>query len=158
MASAFDKGFTLLELVVVVMIISLLLGLVLPGLGNVNGSRLADDTARLGLVLNHARQEAMLSSRPWRLEVDLEENILRFQQHLGAEFVQVTRPPFSGALLHPEIALTELNINGQPVTETGQVYLFPTGEQDIFDLTLSFGEHQRVVSMGSLGAAEVRPQ
>lgn len=151
-------GVTLLELVVVIMIISLLLGLVLPGLGSVNGGGLAESTTRLKLLLNHARQEAMLTSRPWRLEIDLEENTLRFQQYLGTDFIQVTRAPFSGALLHPETVLNELNINGQPVTESGHVYLFPTGEQDFFDLAFSIGERRRIVSMGQLGAIEVRRQ
>ena len=151
-------GVTLLELVVVIMIISLLLGLVLPGLGSVNGGGLAESTTRLKLLLNHARQEAMLTSRPWRLEIDLEENTLRFQQYLGTEFIQVTRAPFSGALLHPETALSELNINGQPVTESGHVYLFPAGEQDFFDLAFSIGERRRIVSMGQLGTIEVRRQ
>ena len=157
-AFAVATGFTLLELVIVIALISVLLGLVLPGLGSVNGGGLAENTTRLKLLLNHARQEAMLTSRPWRLEIDLEEDTLRFQQYLGTEFIQVTRAPFSGALLHPDTALNELNINGQPVTESGHVYLFPTGEQDFFDLAFSIGERRRIVSMGQLGAIDVRHQ
>ena len=149
------RGFTLLELLVVIMIIGVLLSLVAPGLDSVRGRNLADSADRLCLTLNHARQEAVLSSRTWRLEIDPAENIFRFQQRLGAEFVQMNTPPFTESRLPPGVRLAELTINGQAVTEAGQVYLFPTGEQDAFSLTLLEGERRRVLSMGPLGPAEV---
>lgn len=150
------RGFTLLELLVVVMIVSVLLSLVLPGLDGGRGRYLADSADRLCLVLNHARQEAMLTSRPWRLEIDPGENTFRFQQRLGAEFVKINNPPFTETRLQPGIQLTELAINGQSVPETGRVYLFPTGEQDAFSLTLLEGERRRVLSMGPVGPAAVQ--
>lgn len=151
-----NAGFTLLELLVVIMIIAALLSLAAPGLDAVRGRGLAEAADRLCLTLNHARQEAVLASRPWRLEVDPEEKTLRFQHRLGAEFIPLSEPPFAQTRLQPGMEITALTINGQPVTGSGQVYLLPTGEQDAFSLTLSKGEHRRTLSMGSLGAAEVR--
>ena len=149
-------GFTLLELLVVIMIITALLSLVAPGLDAVRGRGLAEAADRLCLTLNHARQEAVLTSRPWRLEVDPEEKTLHFQHRLGAEFVPLSKPPFAQIRLQPGMEITELTINGQPVTGSGQVYLLPTGGQDAFSLTLTEGERRRTLAMGSLGAAEVR--
>ena len=144
-------GFTLLELLAVIMVISVLLSLVLPGLDGMRGRDLADTATRLALVINHARQEAMLSSRAWRLEIDPEENTFRFQQRSGTGFIQLSEPPFTEIRLNPDIRVVELEIKGQPVTETGQVYLFPTGGQDAFSLTLGGGDNRRVLSMGPLG-------
>lgn len=149
-------GFTLLELLAVIMVIGALLSLVAPGLDAVRGRGLADFANRLCLTINHARQEAALTSRPWRLEIDPVEKIIRFQRRRGAEFVPLNNPPFAETRLQPGIEITELTINGQPVADTGQVYLFPTGEQDTFSLTLAGGERQRTLSMGFVGAAEVR--
>lgn len=150
------RGFTLLELLVVIMLIGVLLSLVAPGLDGVRGSGLADTADRICLALNHARQEAMLSSRTWRLVIDPVEKTVRFQQRAGAEFVPLNTPPFAESRLQPGIRMAELTINGRDVTEAGQVYLFPSGEQDAFSLTLLEGERRRTLSMGPLGPAEVR--
>lgn len=149
------RGFTLLELLVVILIIGVLLSLVAPGLDRVRGRGLADTADRICLALNQARQEAMLSSRTWRLMIDPAEKIFRFQQRHGAEFVPLNTPPFTESRLQPGIQMAELAINGQDVTEAGQVYLFPSGEQDAFSLTLIEGERRRTLSMGPLGPAEV---
>ena len=149
------RGFTLLELLAVIMIIGVLLSLVAPGLDGVRGRGLADLTDRLCLTLNHARQEALLSSRTWRLEIDPVGKVFRFQQRLGAEFVPLNSPPFAETRLPPGIQLTGFTINGQAVTESGVVYLFPTGEQDSFSLALIEGERRRLLSMPPLGPAEV---
>ena len=150
------EGFSLLELLVVIMVIGALLSLVAPSLDAVRGRGLADFANRLCLTINHARQEAALTSRPWRLEIDLVEKIVRFQYRRGAEFVPLNNPPFAETRLQPGIEIAEFTINGQPVADTGQVYLFPTGEQDTFSLTLAEGERRHTLSMGSVGAAEVR--
>lgn len=152
--SAF-RGFTLLELLAVIMIIGVLLKLVATGLDSAGGRGLADSADRLRLTLNQARQEAMLSSQTWRLEIDPAENMYRFQRRRGTEFIQTNGQPFEETRLPPGIQLAEITINGQSVTESGLVYLFPTGEQDAFSLTLMEGTRGLVLSMAPLGPAEV---
>ena len=151
-----NAGFTLLELLVVIMIIAALLSLATPGLDALRGKGLAEAADRLCLTLNHARQEAVLTSRPWRLKIDPAEQLLSFEHRLGAEFVPLNKPPFAPTRLRPDVEISELIINSQPVAGAGQVYLLPTGEQDAFSLTLTEGERRRTLVMGSLGAAEVR--
>ena len=140
------------------MLIGVLLSLVAPGLDRARGGGLADSADRLCLTLNHARQEAVLTSRPWRLEVDPAEKTVRFRYRRDEEFIPLNNPPFTETRLPPGIEIAELTINGQPVAGSGQVYLFPTGAQDAFSLTLVEGERRRTLSMGSVGAAEVRHQ
>jgi len=140
------------------MLIGVLLSLVAPGLDRARGGGLADSADRLCLTLNQARQEAVLTSRPWRLEVDPAEKTVRFRYRRDEEFIPLNNPPFTETRLPPGIEIAELTINGQPVAGSGQVYLFPTGAQDAFSLTLVEGERRRTLSMGSVGAAEVRHQ
>ena len=150
-----DRGFTLLELLVVIMVIGILLGLVMPGAGIRSGQNLADAAERMSMIINQARQEAMFSSRTWRLEIDPEANVYRFQQRLEDEFVQVSREPFAETRLHPDISITELEINGQNTLGTGLVYLFPTGEQDTFRLSMQNNDRQRILSLGYLGPPQL---
>ena len=59
-------GLTLLELMVVLFIIGVLITFTVPAFIG-NRSRLLNDTAdRLVLLINQARQEAVLSSRIWQ--------------------------------------------------------------------------------------------
>lgn len=154
-------GFSLLELLVVIVIISVLLRLIMPGLSGAHGRDLADTAERLSMIINHARQEVVLSSRTWRLEINPEGNTYRFQEcllreRLGCEFIQISRKPFAETRLQPDISVNGLEIDGQVTAATGQVRFFPTGEQDAFRLTLQSGDSRRVISMGSLGPAGVR--
>lgn len=146
-------GFSLLELLVVVIIITVLLGLVMPGPGGARGRNLADVAERLSMIINHARQEAVLTSSVWLLEIDPVEHIYRFRQRPGFEFIQVARAPFAETRLQPDISFNELEINGLSALETGRVYLFPTGEQDTFRLVLQSGDSRQSIAMGPVGPA-----
>ncbi|NJB68766.1 type II secretion system protein H [Desulfobaculum xiamenense] len=73
--SSSSRGFTLLELMVVVAVIGLCMGMVAP--------RLAPDTfrtdldaaaSRLSGAMSSARSRAMLSGEPWGLTCDIEES------------------------------------------------------------------------------------
>lgn len=150
------RGFTLLELLAAVAIIAVLAGLVLPGLGGAWRRDLVDAAERLSMVINHARQEALLSSRPWRLELDPEGGCYHFSQRADNEFAPVATPPFAETRLPPGVSLQELAINGQAAEAVGLVYFSPTGEQDAFRAVLQSGDMRRIIVMGPTGPARTR--
>lgn len=150
------RGFTLLELLAAVAIIAVLAGLVLPGLGGAWRRDLVDAAERLSMVINHARQEALLSSRPWRLELDPEGGRYHFSQRADNEFAPVATPPFAETRLPPGVSLQELAINGQAAEAVGLVYFSPTGEQDAFRAVLQSGDMRRIIVMGPTGPARTR--
>jgi len=48
-----------------------------------------------------------------------------------------------------------VEVNGQAAETGGEVYLYPTGEQDTLRLTLRAGKHRRTVVMDPVGKARV---
>jgi hypothetical protein len=53
------------------------------------------------------------------------------------------------------VSLNQLEINGEVRADAGEVYLFPTGEQDAFRLIIQGEQQQFVVVMGPVGEAGV---
>jgi type II secretion system protein H len=67
------SGFTLLELVAVVAIMGLLLFLFVPGIGATDSARLRGSARELGAHLEYARQRAVLTGKPHRVLMGLDE-------------------------------------------------------------------------------------
>ena len=78
-----------------------------------------------------------------------------FNRHTESGFEKVTRGPFADIKPVPTIEFTDLVINGEKAASPVEVYLFPTGEQDAFRLTLHAGENKRIIFMDVVGQAEV---
>ena len=107
------------------------------------------------LLINRARQEAVLSSRTWRVVMDPGKGAYRFQKRYGQDFEPAKESPFAAARRDPGIRWGDLDINGESASEEGDVYLYPTGEQDAMRLTLSNGDQRRVVVLEPVGRARV---
>ena len=148
-------GFTLLEVLVVVAIIAVLAAMVVPSLGGSGGRDVQNAAQRLVLLVNRAQQEAMLTSRTWRLVLDPAENRYRFQLRGASQYQAVETEPFRGEHGTEAVGFADLHINGQRARGGGEVYLYPTGEQDTFRLTLRSGDQRRIVTMGPVGRARV---
>lgn len=136
-------------------IMVILASLVVPRL-HPNTDREANASAeKMVLLINQAREEAVMSSRVWQVIFDPGEQSYRFMQYAGNEFIEVTLPPFAGNQHLTHVSLNQLEINGEPRADTGEIYLFPTGEQDAFRLIIQGEQQQFVVVMGPVGEAGV---
>jgi len=152
------RGFTLLELLVVIFIIGVLATFAVPALIDNRNRLLSDSADRLVLLINQARQEAVLSSRVWQLVVDPVADTYYFRKSIGSHFEKVIDRPFASPIKTPLVGFDKLVINGQQANSEGEVYLFPTGEQDTLSLYLTSGKLYHIVSMGPVGMAEVKVQ
>ncbi len=83
------RGFTLLELITVLILISLVLALAAPSLRRFARSRETSETASHLLALAHlARSQAVAQARPWRLNVDPEQALYWLTAQEAGAFVQ----------------------------------------------------------------------
>ena len=150
-----NKGFTLLELLVVLIMLGVILQFVTPYARIKPGQDLSNATNRLRTLLELAREEAALTSRVWRLTIVPGDNRLHFEQRVAGRFVPLTGEPFADFNAAAGITMKGLRINAQPSPAGGHVYLFPTGEQDAFRLTLQLDGRQQSLRAGPLGKAQV---
>ena len=67
-----DPGFTLLEIVLVLIVIGLFVGLALPRLPDISGARIQKAARKVAMTLQAARVRAITLRRYYRLEVDVD--------------------------------------------------------------------------------------
>ena len=96
-----------------------------------------------------------MSAQVWQVILDPVEHNYRFLQSAGDKFVDVTTQSFAGEHKFTTVTLDKLEINGQILSVAGEIYLFPTGEQDSFRLVLQGEQREYVVAMGPVGEAGV---
>lgn len=148
-----QRGFTLLELLAVIVIIAVIASMAVPVLGNNSGRDAAAD--RMVLLINQAREEAVMSAKIWQLILDPVEHKYRFLQLTGNEFAEVKLRSFAGEHKLVAVTLDKLEINGQLSASPREVYLYPTGEQDSFRLVLQGEQQEYEIAMGPVGEAGV---
>jgi type II secretion system protein H len=149
------KGFTLLELLVVIVILSVMVSILIPSLGTRNRNTI-NAAESLVLMINMAQQEAIMTSRVWQMVFDTNDMHYRFQQLGNVEFEDITTRPLAGDHNLAPALLDELEINGQLIkTETAELYLYPTGEQDSLRLVLKSDDAKYAIAMGPVGPAEL---
>lgn len=124
-----ENGFTLIELTLVIALLGLLLGLVIPRLPDISGSRLDATARRIAGTVRHLYNEAALSGLEHRLAFDLDKNSLggRKLQRNG-ELVSITG---SGRdhTLSSSVDIIDISVPGRNKITSGQisVRIFPVG-------------------------------
>lgn len=130
------KGFTLLELTVVLFIIGLLIATIVPHLGDVGSAQLDATARRLSAVVRYLAGEAVLQNRTYRLNYDLDKQTYWITALVaaqdGAEFIEDQSPLSRPVQLPPPITFADVQVPGVGRVSTGRVYthFLPQGYTD----------------------------
>lgn len=138
--SRHGRGFTLIEIAVVMLIIVIILGVVGANLEPDREAVLRDEAKRLALLLQTAQQDAILQGKI--LAVTFERQGYSFMvlddtnkfQPLAQDDVLAPRT------LTKSITIASVDIDGAPETGTPRLLLLPSGELPAFTVTFSLGE------------------
>jgi general secretion pathway protein H len=135
-----NRGFTLIEVAVVMLVIVIVLGIVSVNLEPDRDSILRDEANRLALLLQTAQQESILQGKIIAVVVERQgyyflvmDDTSEFKP-LSEDDVLYPRP------LPSDIAITSVEIEGVSDTEKPRLILLPTGELSVFTVTLSRGK------------------
>ncbi len=148
-------GFTLVEVLVVVVIIAVLVSLVSVKLAPDARQSLREEALRLATLLEHARDEAILTGAP--LAWQHTERGYRFLQRAAdRSWAAVDRDPSLRARELPAgVGFAAIETSAPPPGAQALIVLAPTGVSEPFRITLALGEHRVRVSSDGASAAVV---
>jgi len=140
-----QRGFTLIEILVVVIVVSVLMGVVVNSFTGVDREQtLRGYSERLALRIEMARDRALQANREWGMHIDDEG--VRFAEfdEINGEWIARADKPFAGDTYDSEVrfgveveemegALRETEGEGKDIPD---IVLFSSGETTPFEITI----------------------
>ncbi len=135
-----QRGFTLIEVLVVVLLMVIVVGMVGLKVGGDEGRAVRQEADRLSVLLQTARQEAILQGKVLALALGNDGNAfqgLDDKRKFAALNDEVLRP----RELPPAMSILSITLDGVPAEKEPRIVIFPTGElPQAFVITLGQGQ------------------
>jgi general secretion pathway protein H len=166
-AAARARGFTLIELAVVLLIVGILASLAAPSLSALGEARIDGEARRLGTLTSYLHDEAALRGRVYRLSLDLDAQRyeVRVARADSGEFVSPRSSagwdPYADES-HALASGTELTsvetATGTVTTGMSHVYFVPEGGREGFAVVLEgeSGQLRRLLFDDATGRVSIR--
>jgi len=137
----FERGFTILELLVVLLIIGIVVSMATLSVGGNEARALRDEAQRLTTLVDLAIQESVLNGREMALEVG--EDSYQFLVYVDEEWLPLAEVDEFRMRELPMGIQLEVEVEGQTAnedlfgeTEASQVWIMSSGEVSPFTITL----------------------
>jgi prepilin-type N-terminal cleavage/methylation domain-containing protein len=148
-ASEAARGFTLLELSVVLLILAIATGFVIPRLRNTDRAALESGAARLATTARYLYEEAAFRHRPMRLNLDLDQQtywvtVLSDDPDRPDEFVPDDSPLARPTALPGSVVFADVVLPAFGILREGTVFaqFFPEGYADPLVVHLANARHE----------------
>jgi len=140
------KGFTLIEIMVVITIVSIMFGAVILAFPDSSNDRLKEQGKRFSALISLAQDEAILQSQDLALAVY--DSGYSFYRRVGAKWVAYSDKPFVARVidggLHAEVLLEGLSIKLPPPKKVKpQIVIYSSGEITPFSYNLNNQEKSK---------------
>ena len=132
-------GFTLIELVVVLLLLAIVLGMVGVNLARDDSGRLRDEAARLDVSIKAARQEAILQGRIFAVSLRHDGYDFLGLNDQGKLAALVQDDVLRGYALPAGVRIDAVSIDGNAAGEPAVIVLPPGGELPPFTIGLAAG-------------------
>ena len=160
LAAAKGYGFTLLEMVVVVAILSLLVVIVLPLLPSSEVSALSDSARRLSALVRYLGDQSVTTKSLYRMQLDLSDNTVAIKKIVNGVEREPEDPFFSRRVMAQGVNIEDIETPRLGKTGDGTINVdfgaAGLGEFMIIHLRGRGGDHFTVTAIPYGGKVEVQ--
>ncbi|WP_137937208.1 GspH/FimT family pseudopilin [Chitinivorax sp. B] len=152
-----NLGFTLIEIIVVVLIISVIITLAAVRLDPGQSRQLRDEGERLALLFEAARDEAVAGGEPIGWATD--GQTYRFYRRENNDWVMLdTRSDLRERSLPGEMRIDQIQMSLQPLPADGRLLFMPSGVNELFAMRFVLGEKRLKLRTDVLGRVFLEEQ
>jgi general secretion pathway protein H len=150
-------GFTLIELVVVVAILSLVALLVIPLLPSTDAANLRSSARRLSAVIRYLGERSVTTKIPYRMLLDLTDNTITVKQITNGEETAPDDPFFARKLLADGVTVEDVEIPRLGKLGVGEITVDFGGRglEEFIIIHLKGGKENRFTVMAFPGGGKV---
>ncbi len=134
-----SRGFTLLELIVVIFVVSVVLALVLPSFTGIGESRISSEAKRLASIVRYLNDNAISTKETIQMKINLSDRAVSY-----------TGPDGEKAERFGDISAIDLQSKGTVSEGEVTVFFGPLGAQESFSIYLGAGDSRMTVSFNSV--------
>jgi general secretion pathway protein H len=159
-ARSTNRGFTLIEMMVVIIIISLVAAIVIPLLPSTDTSNLRDTARQLSTVIRYLGDRAVMTKNRYRIKLNLTDNTLVINKIDNGEEVTPEDPFFSRKFIADGVSIEDIETPRLGKTGEGVINIdfgvAGLGEFLVIHLKGAKGDHFTVTALPYGGKVEVR--
>jgi len=125
-----NDGFTLIEMVVVVMIVSIVAAFAVPSLGNIGEYKLKKNSLRMARTITYLYTQAMATRKVVRLNINMKNGEYGVSfLNVEGQFEPTTFPLFSNGKFSKDVTIADITtlFGGPVVGEEGYLHFMPEG-------------------------------
>jgi len=109
-ARSTNRGFTLIEMAVVIVIISMVAIIVLPLLPSTSAAELRNSARRLSTVVRYLGDRSVTTKTPFRMRLDLNDSTVAIKKMVNGEETTPEDPFFSRNILDDGVSIEDVEI------------------------------------------------
>ncbi len=152
-------GFTFMEMMVIVFIISITALVVLPLLPSTDATRLRDSARRLSTVIRYLGDQAITTKSVFRMHLDMTDNTVTVKKIVAGEEEAPEDPFFSRKILSEGVSIEDVEVPRLGKTSEGVVNadfgVGGLGEFTVIHLKGEKGDHFTITSFPNGGRVNV---
>ncbi|HXC40594.1 MAG TPA: GspH/FimT family pseudopilin [Burkholderiales bacterium] len=148
------RGFTLIEMLVVVLVMGLLVGLVAAATRPVGRDSLRTEAERLAQLLDLAGEEARLGGKPVAWTSDGQTyHFWRWRN--GTGWTEIRDDPLHARRLPDDMSIPELRVEGGRRGDAMRIEFSPYGAQPAYGVALALGGERRTILGSPMGEVSI---